>query len=275
MSEDTPYIPKPDLEGVNAEIEGTPLKDLAVLLSGFALILLVFYFSLGVLSDWALSRISIQTEVKIFNPIWGKAYDNSKSPTGLATFVNQAREHVGFPFKVDLICEESVNAFALPGGQILFTSGLLKNIKTENGLMFVLGHELGHVANRDHIKGLGRQIILASSGAIIGLNDLSQLSSLSFLVTKTYNRGQEHSADEYGLDLLQKIYGHTQGAEELFVALSKKKSFFENKITNLGSTHPTTDERIQRIKSTQNESAGEVILPKTPFSEWVKVQGCA
>ena len=53
---------------------------------------------------------------------------------------------------------------ALPGGQIMVFSGLLKKVNLENELAMVLGHELGHYAHRDHLRGMGRGL-----GVTLGL----------------------------------------------------------------------------------------------------------
>lgn len=76
------------------------------------------------------------------------------------------------PYKFDfhlLADENTVNAFALPGGQVFITAGLLKRLKTEGQLAGVLGHEIGHVIGRHSAQQLAKQQLtqgLAGAGAI-------------------------------------------------------------------------------------------------------------
>ncbi|GAB2942133.1 M48 family metallopeptidase [Hymenobacter coalescens] len=76
------------------------------------------------------------------------------------------------PYRFDfhlLADEQTINAFALPGGQVFITAGLLKNLKTEGQLAGVLGHEIGHVIGRHSAEQLAKQQLtqgLAGAGAI-------------------------------------------------------------------------------------------------------------
>lgn len=72
-----------------------------------------------------------------------------------------------FTFELALVEEEEPNAMALPGGAILLTSGLLETVDSENGLAFVLAHELGHYAHRDHLRSLSRGLALGAVMALV------------------------------------------------------------------------------------------------------------
>jgi Zn-dependent protease with chaperone function len=56
---------------------------------------------------------------------------------------------------------DAVNAMAVPGGKMVVFSGLLDSLSSTNGLMFVLAHEVGHFKNRDHLRLMGRGIVLS------------------------------------------------------------------------------------------------------------------
>ena len=79
------------------------------------------------------------------------------------------------PFHVYVTEVDDINAIALPGSNIIVFSGLLQNIQSENELVMVLGHELGHYAHKDHLRGLGR-----------GLGISLVITSYSIHYTKLY-----------------------------------------------------------------------------------------
>jgi Zn-dependent protease with chaperone function len=72
------------------------------------------------------------------------------------------------PYQITVHVQPStaVNAAALPGGHMLVFSGLLTEMRSENELAFVLAHELGHYAHRDHLRGLGRALVLMAASTV-------------------------------------------------------------------------------------------------------------
>lgn len=158
-----------------------------------------------------------------------------------------AGEKYNRDYQVLYIRESTVNALAIPGDRIIIYRGLLKDVESENELMMILGHELGHFANRDHLRGLGNflliKIILSS---LIG--DLGSLQSAvdftNAIANYKFSQKQETQADEFGLNLLYKYYGHVAGATDFFQRLSQENNldiaFF--------STHPSPQKRVKKIK---------------------------
>lgn len=151
-------------------------------------------------------------------------------------------------YEVIVLPNAQINAMALPSGKIVVFSGLLNAIKTENAVVFMLGHELGHFANRDHLRGMGRSLILA----VILAPLLSDESSNAFLkyIQSGYNsfssREQEIAADSYGLQVLIRVYGHAGGATELFDVLREEEE--SPRALEYFSTHPLSAHRIDYLK---------------------------
>ena len=92
-----------------------------------------------------------------------------------------------------------MNALALPGDRIVIFSGLVNRVKSENELMMVLGHELGHFAHRDRLRSLGQELLLPIAIASL-LGDNSWLySSAAAIISATsqaqYSQFQEIQAD--------------------------------------------------------------------------------
>jgi predicted Zn-dependent protease len=164
------------------------------------------------------------------------------------------------------IPDATVNAMALPGDRVVVYQGLLQQVKSENELMMVLGHELGHFANRDHLRRLGQallwQVVL---GTVFG--DPGSLTALAGagaaqLSTAQFSQQQELQADDFGLTLLQKTYGHTGGATDFFKSMGKKQG---ERMDWLDS-HPASKKRVQalekRIKTEQF-----AVNPTIPLSD--------
>jgi beta-barrel assembly-enhancing protease len=261
------YVPKPDAEGINSPAHETPLRDLALLLGGFFAVLVVLFLVLVAASDLLLTRISLQSEMRFLDRFWSNSRIGREAPEDFKNFVERLNEHVGFPLRVDILCDRDPNAFALPGGVVYLTSGLLDSLESENGLAFVLAHEIGHFVNRDHIRGLGRTLIFRLGLALIGIGtDLSSLQMMGSTIERTFDQSRETQADIYALELVKKVYGHTWGADELFLALSKKQTSLDKALGKFVSTHPPTDDRLKQIKASQiGEKPG---LKTPPFQKW-------
>lgn len=157
------------------------------------------------------------------------------------------------PFRVEIIDADYKNAMAFPGRKIAFTTELLKDLNHENEVVMILGHELGHCHNSDHLRSLSRGVILMALFQFLeigGVGNASQLVSGSAnLYNLRYSRGQESRADKYGLDLLQKYYGHVAGAVSTFEHLYREGEEVKT-LNGVFSTHPITRDRIRDLKST-------------------------
>jgi Zn-dependent protease with chaperone function len=151
---------------------------------------------------------------------------------------------VGFKPKVFIISDNQKNAFALGNGNIYLTTGLLKEIKSNEELTFVLGHELGHFKNRDHLKNLGIKLFLVFA-KLLGIGvDSFIVSSTIDLQNAHYSQEAELKADKFGLKALICAYGNEKGAILVF----NKLKYEDNKSNYLFSSHPSFEKRLKEIK---------------------------
>lgn len=165
----------------------------------------------------------------------------------------------GIPLNFKVYYVTDVNAFACADGSVRVFSSLM-DIMTDEELLGVIGHEIGHVAHRDSKNGF-RTALLTSAlkdgissqgGKAAALTD-SQLGDLSeALVNATYSQKQEREADDYGYEFLKKA-----GKNPWAMALSfrRLKAMQEeagaqksSKLNQLFSTHPDLDTRIERME---------------------------
>ena len=99
---------------------------------------------------------------------------------------------------------ETVNAFALPGGQIFITAALYRELETEGQLAGVLGHEIGHVVERHSNKRMAKDQLfqgLAAAGGIAGgdQQSMQMAQAVAQMVSMKYGRADELEADKWGV----------------------------------------------------------------------------
>ncbi len=248
----------PSLPEDNHNITHThPLKEFIILLVGVLGIFVLAYFVLGLLVDNAVNHISPEIEAKLFNHTafsWTTIGTDDTDPRlqKLQQLTDSLRKcaDIDAQITVHIADFDEINAVAMPGGHIVVFDGLLDKIKTENGISFILAHELGHFKNRDHLRGLGRGIVLTAMAAALTGPD----SGLTRLVTPTfqlgqaqYSQGRESLADKTGLHSLHCYYGHVGGATEFFKNILKEPKD-GIPLSHYFASHPQMIQRIADIK---------------------------
>ncbi|MCP5041838.1 MAG: M48 family metalloprotease [bacterium] len=156
-------------------------------------------------------------------------------------------------YRIGILDSDQPNALALPGGAILLTTALLDGITNENELAFVLGHELGHFRNRDHLRGIGRGLTFAITLGLLGIGDglAGNLSATAgTLAQRSFGREQEHDADRFGLELIGREYGHAGGSIEVFTRLlvEPEVEAETNATQRYFQSHPSNPERIDALR---------------------------
>src|SRR5918992_1697186 len=175
---------------------------------------------------------------------------------GLGKKMAATSERPDLPWEFHVVDDASVNAFALPGGFIYVTRGLMTSINDEAELASVLGHEIAHVTHRHSVQqiskaqlaqlGLGIGSILSSDIARFG-----QLASagLSLLFLK-YGHDAENQADQSGLRYaLQENYD-VREMPKVFMTLSRisQAGGGGGKLPEWLSTHPDPESRVERTE---------------------------
>lgn len=220
------------------------LKNFAILSVSLFGILLVLFFIISNLLNVLIKIIPEGKEYEIF------AGDTKsvKTPKELAIIEisDKLKPCINLKnnFEILMIENELPNAFATLTNKIYVTSSLLKYVKSENSLAFVLAHEMAHFKHRDHLKGIGNSaiwtLIFANSGYDI----------ISKLIDSKFSKTQEIDADNEALKVLNCAYGHIGGASDFFENLSKIAGN-ENIITNIFGSHPLLKQRINNINNSK------------------------
>jgi predicted Zn-dependent protease len=159
----------------------------------------------------------------------------------------------GIPWTFRVLESDVVNAFAVPGGYVYFTRGILAHFNNEAQFAGVLGHEIGHVAHR-HTVEQQRNQTLGQVGLIAGMilspriaqfgESLSQ--GLGLLLLKN-SRDAERESDQLGVEYSSKIGYDAKEMADFFMTLQRKGGERAREIPSFLSTHPDPGERNQTV----------------------------
>ena len=168
-----------------------------------------------------------------------------------------------FEFQFHIVDDPVPNAFALPGGYVYVTRGILSLTTSEDELACIMGHEIIHVIDRHSIKQMRSSILpnmLELPGAIVGNvvnEDLGNLLNAPIntgnrLLLSSYSRKHETASDTKGIELASKagydpnamaaILERLSKAVEILTNEKEKKSYFDS--------HPYTPDRVDKINKT-------------------------
>jgi predicted Zn-dependent protease len=155
-----------------------------------------------------------------------------------------------FSFHV-LADPRTVNAFALPGGPVFITEGLLRLLKTEAELAGVLGHEVGHVIARHSSERLAKhQLTQGLLGAlVVGSGDYStaQIGQIvGSMINMSYGREDELEADALGIRIMAEARYDPRAMIRVMEVLAKASG--GSRQPEFFSTHPAPENRSTRIK---------------------------
>ena len=154
--------------------------------------------------------------------------------------------------------EDTVNAFALPGGQVFITEALLHKLDSRGQLAGVLGHEIGHVVGRHGAEHLAKQELTAglTGAAVIATYDPNNPSSrnsaavaaaIGQLVNMRFGREDEMESDKLGVRYMAQA-GYDPRAMLTVMQVLKKAAGGGGRQPEFFSTHPNPDRRMERIK---------------------------
>lgn len=181
---------------------------------------------------------------------------NSEYAKRLNRLTNGLNDANGLPLNFKVYMVSDINAFACPDGSVRVFSALM-DIMTDDELLGVIGHEIGHVAKHHSKKGFKQQLLTgaarsalsATNGYIAALSD-SQLGELSAsLIGAKYSQKQEKEADDYGYDFLKANGKNPWGMVMAFEKLQSMESGGSTSyIARMFSSHPDTSARIARME---------------------------
>ena len=170
------------------------------------------------------------------------------------------RSHLKYEFKI--LDSPVVNAFALPGGYVYFTRGIMAHFNNEAEFAGVLGHEIGHISGR-HSAKQQRNSILSQVGLIAGIalskefRNYAEPASQSLQLMMLKNgRDHESQSDEMGVEYSTKIGYDSKYMAGFFKTLNRLSGGGSQRIPTFMSTHPDPLNRYQKVgELTKKEQA--------------------
>lgn len=171
-------------------------------------------------------------------------------------------------FRFFWVREDSINAFALPGGWIGVHTGLMTRAASEAELMSVLAHEIAHVTQRHIARQIGQSrqsmavflatAILAaavagqSADAAVGLMSLGE--TLAMRSQLSFSRDAEREADRMGFGLMQAAGFDSSAMSTLFEKLAQASRFYDDSAPVWLRSHPLTSERLSEAQLRQGQA---------------------
>ncbi|GAB3884306.1 hypothetical protein GCM10028825_09950 [Spirosoma agri] len=212
------------------------------------------YFNSATLTDAQVAEYSRQAvqQMDQKNPV---AAPNDPYTQRLNRIVSRHRTVSGLPINYKVYKVPDVNAFATADGSVRVFKGLM-DIMSDNELLAIMGHEIGHVINhdsRDAMKSALRRSavrnVAASQSGLIGKVSRSQLGGLAdYMLGASFSRRQESEADDYSYDFMKRNGYNVMALATSFEKLAKQSGGGGGSVTQILSTHPDSKARAQRVR---------------------------
>ncbi|MCW8875761.1 MAG: M48 family metallopeptidase [Kangiellaceae bacterium] len=234
---------------------------------------LFLIFSMDRITGWIAPNVPAEWEQELGQSVWAQIsiehqiLENEQAVKRLDEFIApllDAAKSERYQYRVAIVNDPQINAFALPGGYIAINSGLILAAESGEEVLGVLAHEISHVTHQHGIRSLmGNVGIFITVQALFG--DVSGLlgavaNAAPLLLNQSYSRGFETEADDAGFELLSKAKIPQEGLVSFFERL---KALEEEKLKELGdeqaalwlkgslgllSSHPATQDRIEAMR---------------------------
>ena len=169
---------------------------------------------------------------------------------------------LAFPYECHVLAdEETLNAFALPGGQVFITAGLLSKLRTEGQLAGILGHEIAHVAARHGAENIAKQQLTQglTGAAVLATYDPGDpgtmrnamvVQMIGQLVNMKYGRDDELESDRLGVQFMAEAGYDPRALAGVMEILAEGG---EGRAPEFFSTHPNPTNRVARIEQAVQE----------------------
>lgn len=177
----------------------------------------------------------------------------------LQKYVNQVgrwvasqSERPDLPWRFGVIESNDLNAFAAPGGYIVITKGLYKSMTNEAQLAGVLGHEIGHVVKKHHLKVMQKSQLLGLGAKLLGekygKNQTIEkvIGNGAEIMARGLDKSAEYEADRVGLSIATRAGYEPFGLVDVLQTIAQTNKS-DSSVALLYKTHPSPDERLVKL----------------------------
>ncbi len=254
-------------EGIVAWLE----ERISIAVASVAIItcalLIGYFYGMPLAAESMIKRIPIETEASLGDHVltwldnkkwFNESHIDQDKQNSIIIKFNKLHEGLSMSPNIELEFRNSErigpNAFALPGGTIVITDQIVEIAESEEEVLAILAHEIGHAERRHSM----RQILQGSFIALAATTITADAASLSAAVTglpiilarTKYSRDFEREADDFAFDLLKLNDISTEAFAIIMERLDKDRA--SKKRLSFLSTHPVTDERIKKAREFSN-----------------------
>lgn len=250
------------------------LRDLVILLGVFGLIWIVSsLFSypenpqlLSVSKEEKLGEAYV--DMVFLNPMFGE-FENERVDSAVDIIgqrLEQGLEHSEYSYSFIVFKSEMINAFTVPGGNILISTGLMSFCDSPEELAAVVAHEMGHVEKRHVvvrlIKELGLDLITSADPYVLG-------EVTGMLTSTRFDRKQEEEADKFASELLEQSGIEPRTLATVFRRLEEEMGNELLEHFEIISTHPNFRSRIREALS---YAPGSDFKAEPILLDWAQIQ---
>lgn len=172
-------------------------------------------------------------------------------------WVASRSERPDLEWRFGVVASEDINAFAAPGGYVLITKGLYRRLNNESELAGVLGHEIGHVIRRHHVKLIQRTQLLATLGGAL-VKETAEDQRVQNIIgrgaevaARSLDKSAEHEADRIGMTLAARA-GYDAYGLPLVLQEIGHFGVKDDRVALLFKTHPHPDERLAHLAEAED-----------------------
>jgi predicted Zn-dependent protease len=285
----------PQLAAAIAAMHGKRRRNWLVLIGAVVAICalpLLLIFNMDLLTLVAARQVPVEWEQKLGQSVFAqyrldnelvKGRDIAEPLQRLTTTLTDAIEQPPYKFTFYIVRDSELNAFALPGGIVVINSGLIARADSAGELLGVVAHEISHVTARHGVRN-----IISTTGVVLTaqliIGDASGLlatiaSAAPILLNQSYSRDFEREADAQGIELLQRARIDPRGMESFFrKMLEREKKLLQQgkddetlstlkQLSQFLGTHPTTEERIGRLRKLTAEKSASYLNLDASFAQ--------
>ena len=175
---------------------------------------------------------------------------------GARLIASTAAKETSYQFKFHLLADnETVNAFALPGGQIFITEALFRRLKSEDQLAGVLGHEMGHVVARHSNEQMAHSSLLSGVAQGVGVMTSDGHNNTGAYIANrvaqwrvmTFSRADESEADALGVRFMMQAGYNPEALIGVMEILAQVSGGANN--SDFMSSHPNPANRMEHIRA--------------------------
>ncbi len=164
---------------------------------------------------------------------------------------NSIANQTGYQYDFHILADQqTINAFALPGGQVFITYALFSKLDNEDQLAGILGHEIGHVVGRHSADRMSKQGLTQGilSGVAVGFDPSTAqgAAAIANVINMSYGRDDELESDDLGVKFM--LDANYDPEAMIGVMEILKAAAGPNRAPERMSTHPDPENRIEKIR---------------------------